>query len=382
MQKCPKCGTILDDSKKQCYMCGTMLKQEDTNSFAEALGLVNDDKEIETFEPLSYANDFSDNEKVNLFYSDDMNKLNSLQYDNRSTFEKNFNPLFNSNDTLISDAKKDSAKQPEHPKKNKTQSSKTPKEPKESKESFTFPNEFNIDTNNVEPNINDQSNQSSSFFGQDGTSDYQETVQMEPKKKKDKYDKNSYKYVTLDEETTEKKRPKIKISFIFNTICVIIFLVILFIAVKTFKTPTDNSNNLGGLRYNIAPEFELVSTDGTNRYYKYDDTCSIKVVYGQTTEGDGFIDNYLSSMKVEFEGQENTETMNEEILLNDNTWKSLSIISFVPKDNQKEYDHFVKYKYVSIFHNGNFYHTIFVNTKNNSECKKMYEDFTNSLIFE
>ena len=25
MKKCPKCGTILDDSKKQCYMCGTNL---------------------------------------------------------------------------------------------------------------------------------------------------------------------------------------------------------------------------------------------------------------------------------------------------------------------------------------------------------------------
>ena len=27
MKKCPKCGTILDDSKKKCYMCGANLTQ-------------------------------------------------------------------------------------------------------------------------------------------------------------------------------------------------------------------------------------------------------------------------------------------------------------------------------------------------------------------
>lgn len=42
MKKCPKCGTILDDSKKKCYMCGAdLLRSSITNfgdSFNEQIG--------------------------------------------------------------------------------------------------------------------------------------------------------------------------------------------------------------------------------------------------------------------------------------------------------------------------------------------------------
>ena len=38
MKKCPKCGTILDDSKKKCYMCGTELTKS-VGSFAENFDL-------------------------------------------------------------------------------------------------------------------------------------------------------------------------------------------------------------------------------------------------------------------------------------------------------------------------------------------------------
>ena len=38
MKKCPKCGTILDDSKKKCYMCGTELAKTSAN-FAESFNI-------------------------------------------------------------------------------------------------------------------------------------------------------------------------------------------------------------------------------------------------------------------------------------------------------------------------------------------------------
>ena len=41
MKKCPKCGTILDDSKKKCYMCGTELSTN-KNPFGNGLTFDND----------------------------------------------------------------------------------------------------------------------------------------------------------------------------------------------------------------------------------------------------------------------------------------------------------------------------------------------------
>ena len=40
MKKCPKCGTILDDSKKKCYMCGTELvdSKKDVRNFNNDIG--------------------------------------------------------------------------------------------------------------------------------------------------------------------------------------------------------------------------------------------------------------------------------------------------------------------------------------------------------
>ena len=37
MKKCPKCGTILDDSKKSCYMCGTSLDSSSKLDFGAAI---------------------------------------------------------------------------------------------------------------------------------------------------------------------------------------------------------------------------------------------------------------------------------------------------------------------------------------------------------
>ena len=33
MKKCPKCGTILDDSKKKCYMCGSDIQKKNPIDF-------------------------------------------------------------------------------------------------------------------------------------------------------------------------------------------------------------------------------------------------------------------------------------------------------------------------------------------------------------
>lgn len=358
MQKCPKCGTILDDSKKQCYMCGTMLKEEDNNSFAEALGLIESTPKKTVEKPAPVENEFSDN-TIN-FFSDEINKLNSMKNEEIKTDNK---------------APKENKEKP-----NKEKEKKNNKEPKKinqpvlEKDKTTTPKEITPPKEVIPKTTNN------TFFGQNNNSSYQETVRMKPKiEKKDDY-KNSYKNIKLEQPS----KPKIKIKFsqVFNIICVIAFVVVVVLAAKYFFQPKESKNNLGGLIFKVDEKFTLASSDGSNRYYKYQDNCSIRLMYGQSSGGDDFIDNYLESQKEEFEKEENNQTMIEQLSINGNSWKALSIINLVPTEDPNQYDHFIKYKYVSIFHNGNFYHTVFVNANNDNTCKDMYDEFTSTLTFE
>lgn len=351
MQKCPKCGTILDDSKKQCYMCGTMLKEDNTNSFAEALGLIEtpqskteNKNESKTANPQTTVS----NNTIN-FFSDEINKLNSIEV---KEVEQELAHKKNTKENTKNVKK-------EHKKNNNNQIKESTPTPQPSPSPST--------TNNT-------------FFGQNNNDSYQETVRMAPKKeKKDDYI-NSYKNIKLDRP--ERSKVKIKFSHIFNIICVIAFVVVVILAAKHFFQPKDAKNNLGGLIFKVDERFELSSSDGSNRYYKYQDNCSIRLMYGSSSGGNDFIDDYLESQKAEFEKQENNQTLIEELSINGNSWKSLSIVNLVPIDDSDEYDHFIKYKYVSIFHNGNFYHTVFVNANNDQTCKEMYDEFTSTLTFE
>ena len=348
MQKCPKCGTILDDSKKQCYMCGTILKEENGNSFAEALGLIEPTQKKPENKPTPAQNDFSDNTIT--FFSDEINKLNSL--DNQ-----------NINQSIAQEGKKIQDNKDKNNKDNKKNVKLAHQKNKSAplKERATTPT-------------------TGKFFGQNDNTDYQETVRMALKiEKKDDY-KNSYKNIKLEKPS----KPKIKIKFsqVFNIVCVVAFVVVVVLAAKYFFKPKDSKNNLGGLIFKVDERFELASSDGSNRYYKYKDNCSIRLMYGQSSGGDEFIDNYLESQKAEFEKQENNQTMIEQLSINGNSWKALSIINLVPISDSDEYDHFIKYKYVSIFHNGNFYHTVFVNANDDKTCKDMYDEFTSTLVFE
>ena len=91
MKKCPKCGTILDDSKKQCYMCGTDLDDEE-QSFEESFSmqLSNDVKKDENV-MVDNSISFSTNNN----YDTELNKLNSMDFDERNGLQKNIDSFFN-----------------------------------------------------------------------------------------------------------------------------------------------------------------------------------------------------------------------------------------------------------------------------------------------
>ena len=139
---------------------------------------------------------------------------------------------------------------------------------------------------------------------------------------------------------------------------------------------------VGAIEYKISSDFEEVNRDSSSVHYNYGNSCTIKINYGKSSNADTFVDNYLSNQKLEFEKEPNTKPVREKIKINDNTWESLSVVYFKADDENEKVSGFEKYKYVSIFKDGEYYNTIYVNANNDEKCASMYEDFRNSLILK
>ena len=107
MKKCPKCGTVLDDSKKKCYMCGAdLLRSSITNfgdSFNEQIGATMSQGQDNVFNNVSNISakvddvvngnsgvTFSQKSSSADIYQKQLNNLNSLQYDEKSPLDKIF----------------------------------------------------------------------------------------------------------------------------------------------------------------------------------------------------------------------------------------------------------------------------------------------------
>ena len=112
MKKCPKCGTILDDSKKTCYMCGTNLNQASFSHFGDTfdsqLGATTSENQDNVFGKQKELNPFSkedvkenqDNttfmsqEKVH-FFNENVNNLNELERDKKSSSKNELDNILN-----------------------------------------------------------------------------------------------------------------------------------------------------------------------------------------------------------------------------------------------------------------------------------------------
>jgi hypothetical protein len=109
MKKCPKCGTILDDSKKQCYMCGTNLDVVKVdlaeNNQIGAFVSGGQDNVFNNGEDIKFKgkdvvkkNDdnayFSHDSRSRGFFNEDLNSLNAPEPDRRSKFKKGLDSIF------------------------------------------------------------------------------------------------------------------------------------------------------------------------------------------------------------------------------------------------------------------------------------------------
>lgn len=378
MKKCPKCGTILDDSKKKCYMCGAdLLRSSITNfgdSFNEQIGATVTKSQDNVFNNVdnitakiddvvssnNYDNvTFSQKSSSADFFKNELNGLNSLQYDDRTSLEKIF-----SNDTKFNNTNSIDAN--EAIKNN-------------NKEPLIQSGEYSP-TNNVP----ESSNVSNQFVNND--------TEQKQKKNKDS-DKpkinwgnnltgNGRNDVFNFRDKVSKR--KINISFIVNTTCFILFLIGMGYIFFTYIKPRSGGNSsFGGLNYSIDSKFELKTDNANNRYYTKDSDCSIRINYGAANNTDGFIESYFEGIKETYENQDGYTTSTEKMQINGNMWSELNIIEIKGNSSSSSgYSTSFKYRHVSIVYNSNFYDVVFTNLNDDTECSTMYTDFVNSLSFD
>lgn len=363
MKKCPKCGTVLDDSKKKCYMCGAELQKSSAASFGDSFNA-----QIGATMSIGQDNVFQNSNNINAsvkevgsknltqnktssssnLYQNQLNGLNSLQYDERTKFEKIFDST---------DKKKSKNKKEETIKNTGSHDS-------------TNGNVQNIqgvapEFNNASP-INNQNNIQQGINWGDNLKSQANDVW----KFKDKVDKNN---------------KGINISIIFNFICFLLCIggiaFVYFKFIKEDKAPDIVS--FGGLRYSINENFILKTDDSYNKYYTYGDNCAVRLRYGTANNPDSFIENYFEEVKDTYANRDGYNTMLQKLTINDNQWSELSVQGL--KENAAApggYSFYSKYKHIAIVHKENFYDIVYANTEDDSTCSGMYDSLISSFFFE
>lgn len=374
MKKCPQCGTILEETKKKCYMCGAELQKKSFVDFGDAF-----DEQVGATITSSQDNVFNNVTSVvggaqnniggdanQVTFSNAMSSAQELQdqvgsdvpqqYDNRTAIEKifstdaryqnyddfNMNNAMNQNNQEFFTAPTESA--PIMP----------PPPPPEPHVNKNFINEEVINKKIKEkPAINWGDNLKGGLFG-----------------KKD------------DEEDGEKKGFKFNLNTLFNIGSVVFFIVaVVFLYIKFIDSKeVETKQKIAGLTYEISEEFDFKGDSGPSRYYTYGPACALRINYGATVDASGFLDNYFESVKA---SNKDAITRNSEIKVNGNVWTEISVLDL--RENAavaNGYAEVLKYKYVAIVHKGNFYDIVFANDNDNTQCAQMFEKFMRSLELE
>ena len=384
MKKCPKCGTILDDSKKKCYMCGADLQKRTSIDFGEnfdddigATVSKSQDNVFGSVENISINVDdvvdnsnsdvtFSSNSSSADIYKNQIDSLNSMQYDERSPLEKIFSSdsRFRSKDEInAQDAMKKNAKS-----KKKASSSKK----KNTETSDLFSNKVKKEVPPLMPPIEKNDNFSSQKDIQKPAINWGNNLLNSGNN-----DVSGYK-------DKVSKKFSISPSFIFNSVCFLLFLFLMgYMYFNFIKPKVNETTSFGGLNYKIDSKFILKNDDNYSRYYTYGEDCALRINYGPTGNVDGFIESFFEGVKTEYESKKGYTTMQEEIKIQDNVWSSLSVIQLQENTaGPGGYSSKTKYKYVSIVYKGNFYDIRYVNIQDDGTCSSMYDAFVQTLAFD
>lgn len=390
MKKCPKCGTILDDSKKKCYMCGCDLHKSNITNFGDVFdtqigatvtkgqdnvfnNVNNISAEVnDVFNNGNNTNNvsnsatFTNKSSSADFYKNQINSLNSMQYDERTALEK----IFSGDSRFRS---KDEINAEEAMKKN---------------------NESNFNS--------DIKKDSTSLFGGNSTSgDLQQTftppvennnlnnIVNESKKKNVKPMINwgnnlSDNRMVSDYKDKTGKKFSINISFVVNTVCFILFLCGLGYIYFTYIKPEKEKNvNFGGLNYTIGDDFLLKTEDTYSKYYTMGDNCSIRISYGYTNDVSSYVDDYFEQIKEDFSEEKGYTSITEDMRINNNMWNSLSIMQLEQNAaGTGGYAPNILFKYISIVYKGSFYNITYSNTRGDNTCSSEFDQLVETLAFD
>ena len=345
MKKCPKCGTILDDSKTKCYMCGENLGIGGSSSFLDNVNndigatisnnqdnIFNNGEDIEVLnledvaEPDNTQTFVSHSSSTRDYYSSEINQLN--MGNNSGGVVDNYNPFA-----------MDNQPQPE-----------------------PIPE---LPANNLPP--------------VDSLQQVQPLPEKKTKKTKEKKVKQS------------KDKKPIPKAMIFNTACFIIFMALIVFAYYKFIRQPDNEDvHLRNLTYSIDPRFEAIKSDQepTTNYYKYEENgsdCIVRVEYGFSSNTDSPEKKYLDSVEEELSKSKNEYTTIEksEMRIKDNRWSTLVVLKMPSTQEQEEQPDKLNakmlYKYSANFYNGSLYTIQYYNPSVNETCETMYKSFEQTL---
>lgn len=324
MQKCPNCGTILDDSKKTCYMCGTDLTKANKsgNGFGDSLS-----KEIQNVVTAP-----------EVLFSEDLNKVNSNSTNDYGSAIDNIKL-----DENISSLNMPSKSKPEPPIVEKKPAPQPVKKPKVKKEE-PRPRKTPL-----------------------------------PPDEKGKF----LKFNNEPKQEQETPKKKINMALIVN-LCGLLFFTVAIVYAYFNYFKSDGTEKIGNLSYKKPDDLELKNSDSFSKYYSYGNNCTIKVSYGKKSESEGkdFVDSYLNNIKESLEKEDNTEEQRSQITINDNKWETLTILYIKKNDAEQKIETYEKYIYSSIFKNGEYYNIIFVNVNNDSKCKSLYDEFKKTLVIK
>lgn len=382
MKKCPKCGTVLDDSKKTCYMCGAVLNDNNPLNFGETfnnqIGAAITSGTDNVFNNVDSINQNNISEiystpapppevprmNPNDLFQNQFNNLNSMQYDERTALEKIF-----SNDTRFKS--KDEINSFENNNTNNINNSNNVME-----------NNPMDNSSNVPPPLMPPINtQYSSAYIQ------QPMMQEEkPKRRKGKKDVSNAE-INWGDDLKDNNRGggfHISLSFIFNTTCFILFVIVMIVVYVKFIRPKANEKvEFGGLVYSIDSEFNLKTDDKFSRYYTRGEKCTIRISYEKINDVDGFIGSYFDNLKDEYESMEGYSTTTSELKINGNTWQELSVLTFQENPSGVGgYSPSTKHKFVAMIYKGIVYDIRYSNVEEDGTCSAMYEKFINTLAFE
>lgn len=351
MKKCPKCGTILDDSKKKCYMCGAELTKKIDSNFAE-----NFDSKIGAQTTRSQDNVFNNGVDIKATGRDMIGRNSNGAYFNNNSSAMGY---FNSNNV-----------------------NKPP-----------FSNGFqgfDMNNNSNQTNISEKIKQNNSRKKDGATADptimnfFEKSKGYNVSSTPQSVDSKPRKEKKVKKESEPSEPFQINFNFIFNTLCFIVFIgIVLFGYLKFVKPKKENDSNLNKLSYVIDKSMTLSQDDKYSKYYTKGEHCAIKISYGETTDVDGFTDNYFDQIRADYSNDPNHLTRSDEFKINGNKWSSLSILEFV--DNPAASGGFstaTKYRYISIVKDGNYYTIVYVNTEDDNTCSDIYENFMNTLDFK